>query len=691
MIHSRLKTEVPSQLVEALERYLEVLESGAAPTTSEFLQEYPDIADDLGLLISNLEFIHASSEMAKRDRLTDDSHHLRIGANDGENRLGDFRLVREIGRGGMGVVYEAEQISLKRRVALKVLPFAGLLDENRLQRFKNEAIAAASIHHPHIVNAFFVGQERGVHYYAMRLIEGQSLADLLEDLRNADAEANSPPTGDRQANVSTVAVALDSTLVTRFSKDYFRSIASLVKQAAWALHHAHSMGVVHRDIKPSNLLIDPNGHLWITDFGLAATQSDMNVTLTGELLGTLRYMSPEQAEGHEIVDHRTDVYSLGLVLYELATLNRAYSEANHAALLKQVLETQPPAPRKVRRDIPVVLETIILNATAKDASHRYRTAEELAKDLERYLANQPIVKCRPSRHLMLTTWIDKNRLLAIGIALSGVLLAAAAVGGTMLAVSYRRMAHRETAALAESMRTRRHVKGIFHEVWSEWAYAVVGYPGLEEVNETLWSELIRRNEAMLREHPDDDEVRLEVGSMYRILALVRSQTKQRAECIEAIHKSRDMLQALVDDERRMPESLRELAETYYGLAYLENDHSSKLVSAGGREIFRVNLYGWIRRRNPVTGLLSIARCSEGNWQKTANTSPLNSSCKRRFAKARNCFNLAHQAGSDGTWPRPGASWPTGYRVSNAMPRPSSIIGMPWRPSRSRAGSIDCQV
>lgn len=319
--------------------------------------------------------------------------------------LGDFRIVREIGRGGMGVVYETEQQSLRRRVALKILPFAAVLDDRRLQRFKNEALAAAQLRHPNIVSVLSVGCERGVHYYAMEYVEGQSLAEVVEELQGTSGElevntahpsgrlAATPPgvrlrlapsdedRGDRSeyspprqvpcpqnpsslplspstlnhAALSTVVATRSSPLVTcPFSSgDRFRQIARLGIQAAEALHYAHEMGIVHRDIKPSNLLVDAHGHLWITDFGLATTQSDAGLTMTGDILGTLRYMSPEQAAGDRVrIDYRTDIYSLGTTLYELLAGQPAFLDTDRKLLLRCILEDHTSAKESFQVVVP---------------------------------------------------------------------------------------------------------------------------------------------------------------------------------------------------------------------------------------------------------------------------------------------------------------------------------------------------
>jgi serine/threonine protein kinase len=232
--------------------------------------------------------------------------------------LGDFKILRELGRGGMGVVYEAEQVSLNRRVALKVLPLAATMDPRQLERFRHEARAAGLLHHPHIVPVYGVGCERGVHYYAMQLIEGCSLAAVIEGRRGSEPASGPEPAAAGRAQ--TRPLAGPGTVPSRRAQQPFRRVAELVSQVADALEYAHAMGVVHRDVKPANLLLDAGGNVWVTDFGLARLGESSGLTISGDLLGTLRYMSPEQALArHALVDHRTDVYSLGATLYELLT------------------------------------------------------------------------------------------------------------------------------------------------------------------------------------------------------------------------------------------------------------------------------------------------------------------------------------------------------------------------------------
>ncbi len=262
----------------------------------------------------------------------------------------------------MGVVYEAVQVSLGRRVALKVLPNAAALDPRHLQRFHVEAQAAASLNHPHIVPVFATGTAEGdpllrdaVH---RRTRPGAGHPRIAA--RRAGGHRGRPPRAEYAH------AALDP------RGSFARDVARLARQAAEALEHAHANDVLHRDIKPSNLMIDDHGQLWITDFGLARVRGGLDLTQTGDALGTPRYMSPEQALGRRApLDGRTDIYSLGVTIYELLTLRPAFSGDDRLEVLRQIAQDEPMPPRKLDPTIPVDLETIVLKAMAKSPADRY--------------------------------------------------------------------------------------------------------------------------------------------------------------------------------------------------------------------------------------------------------------------------------------------------------------------------------
>ena len=387
-------------MIAALEAYLEALRSGHPCSRTEFLAQHTEIAEALGECLSGLEFIQeAGAQLGDAQAFS--SARQPSDVIPARAQLGDYRILREVGRGGMGVVYEAEQVSLGRRVALKVLPFAAAIDPKQRQRFQIEAQAAAQLHHPHIVPIFGVGCDHGIHYYAMQFVEGRSLAAILHELRSSGETSavarGGPFASDHQERAESDTVSVGSsglassgqsllgTAVGPVQRDrvFCRHIARLGAEAADALDHAHGLGILHRDIKPANLLIDPLGALWITDFGLARFPSDLSLTHTGDMVGTLRYMSPEQALARRgVVDQRTDIYALGATLYELLTLRPAFDGRDHQELLRQIALDEPIRPRRLNPAVPRDLETIVLKAMAKDPSCRYPTAQDLAARFE---------------------------------------------------------------------------------------------------------------------------------------------------------------------------------------------------------------------------------------------------------------------------------------------------------------------
>ncbi len=401
LTQSKATTASEVRLVEVLDAYMAAAQEGRAPTRDDLLAEHPELAEDLEACLASLEFIGRASLTAAP--LAFDSQSAESSEGEpGIGDLGDFRLIAEIGRGGMGVVYEAVQRSLNRRVALKVLPFAAAMDPTQLRRFQTEALAAAQLHHTNIVPVYSVGCERGVHYYAMQFIEGQTLAQAIAERRAIDVT----PHG--QGGVTETIPSAQPTPSSR-SKEYLRMAAELGIQAAEALDHAHKFGIVHRDIKPANLLVDIQGSLWVTDFGLARLQDDAGLTITGDLLGTLRYMSPEQALAKRgYLDHRSDIYSLGATFYELVTLLPAIDGQDRQEVLRKIAHDEPSPPRRVNPSIPRELETILLKALAKEPESRYATAQELAEDLRRFLDDKPIRAKRASLFERAAKWSRRH-------------------------------------------------------------------------------------------------------------------------------------------------------------------------------------------------------------------------------------------------------------------------------------------
>ena len=340
--------------------------------------------------------------------------------------LGDFQILGEIGRGGMGIVYRARQVSLNRVVALKVLPGTICQSAKAVARFQKEARAAAKLHHTNIVPVYAQGEHEGHFYYAMELIEGQSLDHVLQH----DADEVLPVTlshsSGGEATGGRPGVLTETT--SSGLRAGYRRLALMIAGVAEGLAHAHQQGVIHRDIKPQNLLLGTDGLLHITDFGLARLLDEPSVTLSGEMLGTPAYMSPEQVGAHRSkIDHRTDIYSLGVTFYELLTRHRPFEGASREQIIARICTSEPRPPRKWNHAIPIDLETICLRAMEQDARRRYQNAVDLSADLRRYAEDRPILSRRVGPVEKAFKWVRRHRALTAIFALSFAILVGAAV------------------------------------------------------------------------------------------------------------------------------------------------------------------------------------------------------------------------------------------------------------------------
>ncbi len=383
-------------LEAVLERYLEELADGKEPDQGEYLRTYPDLADSLRGVFKTLDFVEATSKSLNATSL------------ERGRQLGDFRIIREVGRGGMGVVYEAVQTSLNRHVALKVLPAGAILSDTAAERFMREAATAGGLHHTNIVPVYAVGEEQGIHFYAMQFIEGRSLSGHLKSIQKASRAPG---------------------------RDYVKRVTRWGQQVAEALAYAHEQGTIHRDIKPSNLLLDERDNIWVTDFGLARADAQTTLTLTGDVIGTARYMSPEQARGGRTrLDHRTDIYSLGASLYEMLALRPAFDGDSREAVLSRIAFSDAAPLRKISPAIPRDLETIVGKCMAKEPAQRYATAADVAEDCRRFLSGEPIRARRVSLVIKATRYLKRHR---VGAAAAVVVLALA-LSTTLLIGKIRR-------------------------------------------------------------------------------------------------------------------------------------------------------------------------------------------------------------------------------------------------------------
>jgi serine/threonine protein kinase/WD40 repeat protein/Tfp pilus assembly protein PilF len=494
-------------LLERLaEEFVERSRRGEHPQLTEYTQRHPELAAEIRDLFPALVKIEqlkpAAGDLTGAFVPTNDPADSRT-----PERLGDYRILREVGRGGMGIVYEAEQESLGRHVALKVLPAHALLDPKHLQRFQREAKSAARLHHTNIVPVYGVGVDNGLHYYVMQFIQGQGLDQVLlelkrlrvirwPDARNAGpagvesatlvaralmtgecvdkisapeappgSSARALPDGSKVAETSARSIRSPShpstPALTETGRAYCQSVARIGIQVAEALAYAHGQGTLHRDIKPSNLLLDDQGDSWVTDFGLAKAAADTeNLTHTGDILGTLRYMAPERLNGRS--DARGDVYSLGLTLYELLTLRPAFGAGDRNKLIHQLMHDEAPRPSRFNPALPRDLETIVLKAIERDPARRYQTAADMAADLKRFVEDRPIRARRTNNIERIWRWCRRNPGMASLASSVAVLLVTVTMGSALSAV----WLHKErNNALGNLQRAERAESELTDKLW----------------------------------------------------------------------------------------------------------------------------------------------------------------------------------------------------------------------------------
>ncbi|HVW02837.1 MAG TPA: protein kinase, partial [Planctomycetaceae bacterium] len=398
-------TDNPSDVSETLDQviadYLGQVDAGEAPDRDDLINRHPEFSAELQAFFANRDhFDRAASPLRAPPQRKFVPPTIRY--------FGDYELLDEIARGGMGVVYKARQTRLNRTVAIKMILSGNLASDEDVRRFQREAQAAANLQHPNIVSVHEVGLHDGHHYFSMDYVDGRSLADLIRE----------NPARPRQA-------------------------AAWVRETATAIHYAHQQGTLHRDLKPSNILVDRSGRVRITDFGLAMrTTADQALTQTGQIVGTPAYMPPEQAQSkRSLIGPASDVYSLGAILYELLTGRPPFRSDSAVTTIQQVIQSEPVSPRLLNPGVPRDLETICLKCLQKEPHKRYLTAELLAEDLERFLRGEPIVARPIGRIARAWRWCRRNPLPAS--------LASAAIGLLLTIACGATIAYLREAALHE--------------------------------------------------------------------------------------------------------------------------------------------------------------------------------------------------------------------------------------------------
>ena len=537
--------------VEVLaEDFVDRHRAGERPTIQEYVEAHPELQDEIEVIFPAVLTLH-QIDPRKSDLdsgIASEAGRV-VDAEDLEHtQIGEFRILREIGRGGMGVVYEAEQPSLNRRIALKLLPERISATGSRKARFAREARAVARLHHTNIVPVYNVGADGDLLYYTMQYIRGDSLDNVIAVLRengstadnvsgsdpktptaaqsaggasvpkSADAadiansicgpyqaeasgSANVRPTSKSQAQRDTAILGktdtrpLSGAAMKRDIKDFFLNAARIGAQAADAVEYAHMQGILHRDIKPGNLLLDEKGRVWLTDFGLARLEEEASLTETGDIIGTLRYMAPEVFNG--VNDTRNDVYSLGLTLYELVSLEPAFDETERHVLLRRVMSGETTSLIKQRPDVPADLATIIEKSIATNADARYQSVGELRDDLRRFLDDQPILARQMSVVERLSRWKRREPRLAAAIA-SAVL--ATIIG--VIGISYNWLAAadaRDNALIAEAAERKEKDKAVVAEIEAQEQRVKAEKAKLAEMKARQDAEEARDEQARLRD------------------------------------------------------------------------------------------------------------------------------------------------------------------------------------------------
>ena len=431
------------------------LRNGEFPTIAEYQNLYPQLSKEIDELLAPIAML----EQLKEQSDSRPSHPRRLDQAAQLTHLGNYQIVREVGRGGMGIVFEATHESLGKQVAIKVMPTPLTNTDNYLQRFEREAQAAAKLHHTNIVSVFEAGEHEGFHYYVMDFIAGASLSEIIFGLnqhddtppaddstcidlgkttaRNSDKLRLQIPAAGSRANIVRASdfqttyqrEIIANNPIDPHAVEHFRWVAHIGSSIADALAYAHTANILHRDIKPANIMLDTQGIPWVTDFGLAKdSSSEINLTKTGDVIGTPQYLAPESLEGK--YDQQSEIYCLGLTLYELATLRPAHRSGSTAEVIRAIATTSPPAPRKVNPRIPIDLSTIISKAISRDPQSRYATIAEFRDDLLAFIDDRPIVARRPSIIETATRWSRRNPLSASLSAISLLLLMLVAISAT---------------------------------------------------------------------------------------------------------------------------------------------------------------------------------------------------------------------------------------------------------------------
>lgn len=627
------KSENEITFEEIVELFTAELHRGDDPCVEDFRQKYPKFEERIDAVMPALLALeNVDSQPPSRRLFFDDS----IPRN-----LGDYQILQEIGRGGMGIVFEAMDTTMHRRVALKVLPRSLANKSNHLERFLTEARSAGLLHHSNIVPVFEIAEVDGLHFYTMQYIHGDSLDRVIDNIKvlrtdgqaadsgnqenpghddrpaprfeltrdiavkmvrgQADEDTNasmdvpsnrnrhheSPGTANHASStvsdsVGSLPVPSSSSTSLRQRNSYHHRVALAGIQVAQALQHAHRNGVLHRDIKPANLLLDADGNVWVTDFGLAKFETG-NLTQTGDILGTLRYMAPERFKG--IADPRSDIYSLGLTLYELCTLKCAFENDRGTSIEDVIARSGVVAPRSIDESIPPDLETIILKAIDVQPERRYQKAGDLAEDLELFLADRPIKARRITSLERLWRLCRRNPVAATLTLFSLILLLTIAIGSALSAMSINR---KSVELQAQNDRAASHLaltEETIKKMLVRIGHQLTDVPRMEQIRHGLYSDALQLQNELLILEPDNPRVKLNTVAAHRRLAESQSRAGHYQPSLELLERTIELIDSLPHSvqertmERARVHTLMGVIHRKRGNAAAAEDHLRQAIAA----------------------------------------------------------------------------------------------------------------